>query len=766
MIQSEWEIGMTYRNFWENGYRIFGLHGVDDNGNCECGNPECKAVYKHPRITRWSLVPHWSEEQFENMVESGQFDTGYGILCKGLLVIDVDARNGGMESYAELCRDIPEVMEAGLIVETGSGGGSKHLYFKVDDSLSVVSKLDKYKGIDIKTSGYVVGAGSKHKSGNTYKIVHGSVEEIDYAPSKLLEAITRKGYTRTLIGGSVFDYAESDLIEMLGYIEPDCSYPEWIRVGMALHEGTQGGGLDIWNEWSQKGRKYKGIEDLERHWHSFGRSVNPVTIGTLVHYAEEGGYISSVTFDDDVKENKSNGDLPFSIDDIDLLRPPGLVGELTAWINSMSRYPREHLAVAGALTAMSNIAGLRYTDDKDGISLNLMSLCVSASSTGKESILQSVTNIHQAVNIHRAIVGNIKSEQEIVRNLVRNQASFYLIDEIGYLLQKIESARQKGGSAYLDGIISTIMAVFSKADGSFLVSGDLKDSVSAELRKELSQCYSKIKENEDKNGYYARRAEQIENHGLPEIELGLQRPFLSLMGMTTPVSFDNLVTVEQATNGFVGRCAIIREPETNPRRKKGFRQGSRKLPDNLMMSLSQIYNPDSYDVMDSSRIEYHGDKIQIKTTNEAMEALETIADWLEDFAESHKGRTGLESIIRRSYELLAKISTILAVSDGIRTIDHIRWAFAFICKDMETKVRLAQTNIQEGSIEALENRILDSAGEGEPSSVILQRVCRSKKYKKEDVLKQIKKMVDSNMLLEEHGYHKKTKQKFVKYIPA
>jgi len=119
------------------------------------------------------------------------------------------------------------------------------------------------------------------------------------------------------------------------------------------------------------------------------------------------------------------------------------------------------------------------------------------------------------------------------------------------------------------------------------------------------------------------------------------------MGMTTPVSFDGLVTVEQATNGFIGRCMLVREPETNPARKRGFRQPSRKLPDNLMMALSQIYSPGSAEVDDPMRIEYHGEKVQIKTTDQAIDMLEDAADWLEEFAEKHKGRTGLEAVIRR-----------------------------------------------------------------------------------------------------------------------
>ena len=72
------------------------------------------------------------------MEETGQFDSGYGVVVKGLLVIDVDARNGGIESYKNLIDDIPTIAGAGLIVETGSGGGSKHLYFKCDEGLALV----------------------------------------------------------------------------------------------------------------------------------------------------------------------------------------------------------------------------------------------------------------------------------------------------------------------------------------------------------------------------------------------------------------------------------------------------------------------------------------------------------------------------------------------------------------------------------------------------------------------------------------------------
>jgi len=90
------------------------------------------------------------------------------VLVDGLLVVDVDARNGGVDSWARLVEDVPEIAGAGLIVATGSGGGSKHLYFSLPEPVPLVQTLKKYPGIDFKSSGFVVGPGSMHKSGTPY----------------------------------------------------------------------------------------------------------------------------------------------------------------------------------------------------------------------------------------------------------------------------------------------------------------------------------------------------------------------------------------------------------------------------------------------------------------------------------------------------------------------------------------------------------------------------------------------------------------------
>src|SRR5690554_3771452 len=167
-------VGNIIYDFLDSEIPIFGLYGATPDGKCECGNEECEALYKHPRASNWQYTPLWSDEQLETMEEMDYFATGYGVLVSGLLVIDVDARNGGVDSFSKLCADtgLDLLGESGLAVATGSGNGSMHLYFKAPESLSMVQSLQKYPGIDFKSSGYVVGPNSMHASGNKYTIIH------------------------------------------------------------------------------------------------------------------------------------------------------------------------------------------------------------------------------------------------------------------------------------------------------------------------------------------------------------------------------------------------------------------------------------------------------------------------------------------------------------------------------------------------------------------------------------------------------------------
>jgi hypothetical protein len=432
------------------------------------------------------------------------------------------------------------------------------------------------------------------------------------------------------------------------------------------------------------------------------------------------------------------------LSDIDLNAPPGFVGDLTRWINSQCRYPLEKMAAATAIHAVGCVGGLRYIDGHDNMTSNLFTFCVGGSAVGKEAVQQAFFDIMRVTGLASCTHGTIKSEQEMVRNLIRHQAALYMIDELGTVLRKIQNAA-KGGASYLEGVIGLAMSVYSKANGFLPLGGDLKDDTRKALSCELSAARKAL----DDSGKGAQRVEKLEL-ALDKIDLGLDSPFLSLLGYTTPITFDSLIDFEQATNGFIARAIVCQELDTNPKIKKGFKKQPMAMP--LQCTLAALSS-------DSAT------KVSIPTENAAIELLDAVNDYFWQMAENEKGRSGLESIPRRGYEICAKVSFILSIPGGVRTVEHVRWAFALAKRDIDTKIKLAYANMseKESPADALAVKIQKyiSRDHGETLAV-LQNRCRP--ASKADVQRIVALMIERGFIVEreEDGNQRKTLKLYIK----
>lgn len=750
-----------YQDYMDAGFRIFGIHKII-SGRCGCGDPDCEAVGKHPRMTNWQNAPHWSDDQIESMEEMGHFDTGFGVNVNGYIVIDVDARNGGVDAFHKLCADheTDYLGESGFAVETGSGGGSMHIYFKAPEGVSLVQHVKEYEGIDFKSTGFVVGAGSLHKTGMQYEALHGFPDDVSDAPEKLIELLKRPEKHRAVMSGNIVDISDSEISNMLGYIENTDStdYEQWIRVGMAIHECTSGDGFDLWVNWSQKSRKHN-FHSMEKKWHSFGKSGNPVGIGTLIYYAEQNGYKPSVDFSPTV-DYSTGDDIAFDGPDphIDLLRPPGFVGELTEWVNSQCLFKRENLAVGVALSAVSNITGMRVVDDLLGVKINLLTFCVAASATGKEAIQQSYTKIMQAAGMLPAVYGSIKSEQEIYRNLLRHQGAFYNIGELGLQLKKIVESKND----YYKGAIASLMDIYTKADGILTISGDMKEEVEQELRRELAAIEKSI-DAKGQTDLLKKKKMSVESR-LESISAGISKPFLGVIGYTTPSTFDGLMTPQEGESGFIGRSMIFEEKEVHPRIKKGHT--IKDMDERMELTLKGLRNPGTFDLAGDDRIEHTGQKTTIPTEPRAAERL--LVDVEAYFYERGKdlaGSPSLVPVVRRAFELVSKISLILAAPSGLRTLEHVEWAFALVDRDVKKKIMLIRSNDEFSADEAIAATILglldveSEIGEG----VVLNR-CQKRKFENGKVLSVLTQLAEKGIIIRREYLHPKNKKKVVKYL--
>ncbi len=85
-------------------------------------------------------------------------------------------------------------------------------------------------------------------------------------------------------------YDGDELEELLNMLSNDRrdNYDEWIQVGMCIYNITNGCGLNLWKEWSQKSDKYK-INDCDKMWRGFKNkgSGKGLQKGSLLHWAKE-----------------------------------------------------------------------------------------------------------------------------------------------------------------------------------------------------------------------------------------------------------------------------------------------------------------------------------------------------------------------------------------------------------------------------------------------------------------------------------------------
>ena len=216
--------------------------------------------------------------------------------------------------------------------------------------------------------------------------------------------------------------------------------------------------------------------------------------------------------------------------------------------------------------------------------------------------------------------------------------------------------------------------------------------------------------------------------------------------------------VEQATNGFVARALICVELETAPYTKKGFRP--QEMPEGLRIALQQIAMGGHFDMTGGewSRVEHYGPKVVIPTTPDGIAMLDRAVDEFDRMADEHKSITGLEALAMRGYEMVTKVSLILAVPEGVRTQEHVRWAYKLVRQNIDTKMRLVTSNDRatDDPVAAIRSKIanLINRDDGETLGVIVNKM---RTFKKHDIEAVLQRMINQGTVEVEETRHKYNK---------
>lgn len=483
-----------YNEYYDAGFVVFPLHPMI-NGKCSCYDPKCEAHGKHPMTAGYTKLQYMTKSDFERATSTrdtgaNRFDSGFGVLMDNRkepgiknLVIDSDPRNGGAESLARLLEDVPALGQAGLIVNTGRGDGGKHYYFTVPKELKLKGSHAKYPGIDFKTSGQVVGAGSLHQSGNRYKIALGSPSEVTPAPAELIALLTEaKKPKNESVDSSAFAPVSSDKLQRLLKVLPNPSiagYDEWLQVGMGIKQ--EGGCYSDWIAWSEKNQAMHDDSEMQKKWNSFTTDhPDPITYGTLDKYATDWGVAAFdllddagkkeliQSFDDEEKDDSHKGKPEFELPPlpVELSYLPGDLGAIQRYVHGSMVYPCMYTAGWVALTTYSALAQTKTTiDSRGGLGLNEYFLTLAPTGFGKEEMRDPPRALikgmrHEVGACVPQIVSSAPSSAQGLHVALEEQPDHSIVLQADEFAEWIKGASE---NSHKHGALSYIMEAYSKS---------------------------------------------------------------------------------------------------------------------------------------------------------------------------------------------------------------------------------------------------------------------------------------------------------------
>lgn len=508
------KIGAAVQAHIASGLKVFPLHGVKDDLTCTCGKADCgKNTCKHPYA---KTAPNGflnATHDIEIAAEMFEYrsDLNIGVATgkdSGIIVLDIDDKNNGSISLDKL-QEVMGILPSTMRLRTGNGWHYIFDYpgYHLKSGTNVFGK-EAYPGIDLRADGgYIVIYPSRHQSGRYYE-ADSETTYIGDLPRMYLDYLKaekkheEKPVDRDNRSGNISEWSEADIESMLEYLDPNMDYHDWIAVGMALHK--EGCPIGMWDNWSSRGHKYKGIGDVNKHWRSFNANGDR-TIGTLVEWAMLQGwkpphreyyrnvdevvvkavdpYIQrikerlqkkpeainkpliiepepSINHHRDVgAETPKVSSSVVSINGNHAAIPPvetlievgqfsfdpmklsGPIGETVRWITKYAIYEQPELALMNVLAFAGAVFGRKYKSPLD-TRTNIYMVGIADTGAGKDHSRKMINRLSMHAKLDTMIGGNaIRSDTGMLRGLMNNSSQLLMLDEFGLLMQALSDPK-------------------------------------------------------------------------------------------------------------------------------------------------------------------------------------------------------------------------------------------------------------------------------------------------------------------------------------
>lgn len=600
----------------------------------------------------------WSEfmERLPIQSECKKWDgagySGYGLVCgevSGVIAIDIDTND-----YEQIEAFLGK-KEKLAVVKTGSKGFTAFFKYNGEKSRSwkkggkvVLELLSNKRKTTIPPTIHRTTKKAYIWSSEAWSEVTSLPENFIQAMDFLFPEPKREVKTYSL--PTEFNDSEVSLNHasaMLAYISSDCSRDEWVSIGMALRDEFGDAAFSLWDSWSSKSSKYK-----QREMHTIWRSFNGggVSIGTLIHYAQNGGWIKKY---EQLPEVDFSG-IDLSYLDIDLshlnketvkerkeLVAHGLVGDIARWITETATRPQPQLALGAALTFVGMLKGHKV-ETVTNLRTNLLVMNIAPSGGGKDDPLKAIDILASECGLDKHLLSEPTAGTSLLKGLKDDagRVGLWAIDEFGRYLAHVTS---KNSGNYQKEIIDYVIKMFGRASGTI-------------------------------------RGKKFANEKINP-RINIVNPHLCVIGASVKEHITDNCTSKDAIDGFLNRWILFESLE-RPRMKVGKKRV--EVPEAILKRIRKIIDNDpngAYPLGEDDRPIVK----QVRYTPEAYAMVQQYQEEVENLID--KSSPLLQALYTRNYEHTTKIALILCDDEFIR-IQDLELAIAIVTESNKLVVDL------------------------------------------------------------------------------
>ncbi len=466
---------------------------------------------KKPTLPNWQKKTDFPNQLFNN--------EKYGIRPhKGYVVVDLDVKgqHNGVYTIESIGVNVHDTLNA----TTPSGG--KHLWYKIDDSMSLPNAVEILPGIDLRVAekGQVAAWPMDGYDWVDWEPETEEMPEIQYIPQALIDKIfdkKQKIKSKPKKSGGVIEGGRNAYLTHVGG-KLRSSGLDYDAIFSALLSVNKKDCNPILSE--------KEVKDISK-------SVSKYDAPDMVEeqkQVELGQKIAAEFIDSHqrrIAKQLASG-IKVEVDAPENLIPKyGLLANLIDYILKTSVRPQPSLALAAALSYVAAVAGQRYRTETN-LRTNTYIIGVANTGHGKDHARKCINIIADKTKTDIHIGGeDIASGQALIRSLVEQPSKLFMLDEFGL---KFQAMTNNKNNSYMREIITNFLVLYSSAGSVY-----------------RGKEYANRKENP---------TQKINN------------PNACLYGTTTPSAFYQSLRSNDALTGTIPRFIIIEADKNRPKRQR------------------------------------------------------------------------------------------------------------------------------------------------------------------------------------------------------